>query len=410
MELGPILRATLRNKARSLLIVLMTALTLAIVVNCIQMIQGARKEVLRPSGFDDEHLVSLRIQPFDEAYREEKYLRGRQREDLRILRETPGVVAASGTHFRPWQGGGSSWSCRPQGSELGFQLTQIYPAGAYIQDTLGVELVAGRSITEEELEIALAVEQAKDEEDTRPGVAVISRDLADLLFPDGDAVGRFLETPDPDVQMRVVGVIDPFFNPYGWPIGEYVVFSAGMRGSYASGFSYLVRLEPGAMEDVGFLEASLLQGDPGRVVLTRTIPETKERYFAQKRALIQVLGLIIGLMVVLTSIGIFGMTYFSVAQRTRQIGTRRALGASRAAILRYFLLENGLVTSMGLTLGLFLAVGLNVLLVENAGVDKLEVGLVGAAVVACWAVSLLAALVPAIQGTRIPPAVATRTV
>ncbi|PYQ51517.1 MAG: cell division protein FtsX, partial [Acidobacteria bacterium] len=116
------------------------------------------------------------------------------------------------------------------------------------------------------------------------------------------------------------------------------------------------------------------------------------------------------LLVLVTSLGIVGLTSFSVAERTRQIGTRRALGARKADILRQFLLENWLITTMGLTLGVGLAYGLNIGLVNVASGAKLSGALLVSGVVLLWAAGLLATLAPALRAARISPAIATRNV
>jgi putative ABC transport system permease protein len=99
-----------------------------------------------------------------------------------------------------------------------------------------------------------------------------------------------------------------------------------------------------------------------------------------------------------------------VAERTRQIGTRRALGARKEDILRYFLLENWIVTSMGLTLGVFLAYGLNVVLVNQLRGTRMDLSLVVTGVLLLWGAGLAATYFPALKGARVAPAVATRNV
>src|SRR3546814_2713942 len=73
-------------------------------------------------------------------------------------------------------------------------------------------------------------------------------------------------------------------------------------------------------------------------------------------------GLLVGTIVALllvTALGIVGLTSFWVSQRRRQIGVRRALGATRGDILRYFQTENFLIVSVGIAMGMLLAYGLN---------------------------------------------------
>jgi putative ABC transport system permease protein len=109
-------------------------------------------------------------------------------------------------------------------------------------------------------------------------------------------------------------------------------------------------------------------------------------------------------------LGHLGMSSFLVAERTKQIGTRRALGATRRAIIRHFLLENWLVTSMGLILGLPLTYGLNVLTRRAQPDLVLDWQALALGVALLWLAGLTAALVPALRASTIPPTVATRTI
>jgi putative ABC transport system permease protein len=421
MEFGPILRSMSRNKVRYGLIVAEIALTLAIVVNCVNMIREARREMAKPSGFDDDNILWVRSTPFSPAFKEEGYLDNALRKDIDVLKGLPGVRAVSNTRFLPWQGGGSSMETRVLGSKGEMLRNQVYNADEETFDALGAQLIEGRNFT-----------RAESESDTkrlrditsanRPRGAdgkplekvsqdiVISRAFGELLFKDGKALGKGLEDEDGD-QYRVVGVIDRFYNPYGWPIHEYVMFFPNYSRSFQNGSSYLVRVEPGKMKTVRpQVEKALLAANAGRNVQLREVTEIKERFQSQSALLVRILTLVIFLLLFVTSLGIVGLTVFSVAERTRQIGTRRALGARKLDILRYFLLENWLVTTMGLVLGVVLAFGLNVALVTRLNGTRMEVGLVALGVAMLWIAGLAATYFPARRGAAVAPAVATRNV
>jgi putative ABC transport system permease protein len=158
------------------------------------------------------------------------------------------------------------------------------------------------------------------------------------------------------------------------------------------------------------VEKALLSADNGRNVTVQGLPEIKSRFQAQSALLVRILSLVIFLLLFVTSLGIVGLTVFSVAERTRQIGTRRALGARKADILQYFLLENWIVTTMGLALGVALAFGLNLALVARLNGTKIEPGLVILGVALLWVAGLAATYFPARKGARVAPAVATRNV
>jgi putative ABC transport system permease protein len=122
------------------------------------------------------------------------------------------------------------------------------------------------------------------------------------------------------------------------------------------------------------------------------------------------MSIVVVLLVLVTSLGIVGLTSFSVTERTRQIGTRRALGARRRDVLGHFLAENWLLTTLGIVIGVGLAFAVNVGLVSGVEGAKLRWPLLAVGVVGLWAAGLLATLAPALRASRISPAIATRNV
>jgi putative ABC transport system permease protein len=403
MPFGPIFRAMTRNRARFFLIVAEVALTLAIVANCVSLIRASKAELAKESGFDDANLLYVRSRPFAEAFREDKYLQDAVEADARALRAMPGVRAATNTYFLPWQGGGSSTEVR-RGD--GRYRTQIYSGDLKFFDTLGVRLLEGRNFTPEEYETYSA-------DDLPPGTVtpvVISQRLADLVYPEGGALGKVLDESDGKPAYRVVGIFGPFYNPYGWPIGDYAVIYPSRTGSF-NGTSFLVRAQPGqATALIPEIEKNLLAGNNGRNVEVQAIPDIRQQYDSRDRAVVFALNAVMFLLVFVTALGIVGITSFSVAERQRQIGTRRALGASQGDILRHFLLENWMITSIGAVLGLVLAYALNFGLINLVEGAKLDGWILAAGVGLLWATGLAAALGPALRAARIAPAIATRNV
>jgi len=422
MEIGPILRAMGRNKVRFGLIVAEVALTLAIVANCVALIRDAQAKMSQPSGFDDDNIVRVTSNPFEKSFREDGYLDNALREDLKVLRSTPGVRAVSNTNFLPWQGGGSSTEMRPVASKGEMFRTQIYNADEGTFETLGIGVSEGRIFTREEAErdtLRLRALLATKREVGPDGLprdkfvsdAVISRAYGKLLFGEKEPLlGKLLEDSDGD-QYRVIGVIDSFYNPYGWPIHDYVVFYPGYRRAYEFGSPFLVRAEPGrAVALAKVLEDRLLKSNNGRNVTVRTLVEVKQQYFGPQRMLSTTMSVVVVLLVLVTSLGIVGLTSFSVTERTRQIGTRRALGARRGDVLVHFLAENWLLTTLGIVIGVGLAFAVNMGLVSGVEGATLRWPLLAMGVVVLWVAGLLATLAPAVRASRISPAIATRNV
>jgi putative ABC transport system permease protein len=399
MEFGPIVRALSRNRMRTLLIVLQIGITLAVIVNAVTMIKGHRAKMQKESGFDDDNLLWVHSKPYAETYNERSFRITTTQADVRALNGIPGVTAAANTNFVPWQGGGSSTEAKVAGGDGTKVRMQAYVTSPQILDTLGVHLVSGRALRDSDLDL--------DPKSTKSTV-IISRALEQLMFKGKSAVGQQLLESDNSVD-TIVGVFDKFYNPYGFPIHEYTYFADGIA-SYG-GARYLVHVEPGKMKQViPEIEKRLLQVNDGRTFEFRTVNEIKNQYFTESRIVIGAMTAVILLLVIVTGLGIVGVTSFSVTERRKQIGTRRALGATKPAILRYFLLENWIITNTGLLIGIAMAYGLNFLLVTKAEGDKLDWRFVVAGVVLLWLQGIFATLAPARRAAAVSPVIATRAV
>ncbi len=399
LQIGPIVRALSRHRARSLLALSMTVLTFAIVVNCLQLIRAKQAELDIDSGVDDDHLVYVEVDNFDPDLDETAEIRDRVRRDVEILRALPGVVAVENTNFKPWRGGGSSTTFTAHGSDQEPVRAQFYPAGPTLAQTLGVD-IDGKGLTAREM----------DDDDAGTSVTntaglVMSRDLADALFPDGDALGK-LVTTGPYV-LRVDGIVDDLYNPYAWNIEKRIVFFPGYRAS-SSGTAYLMRVDDRRLGDLAAVERALLADDGRRALRLERISETRQEFDATNRLAVQAFWLVIALMVFVSAVSIMGLTSSAVAARRHEIGTRRALGASSRVVLRHFLVENAALTTVGLLVGVAAAYGLNVVLVADFGAPRLQLSWVLVAALVIALANILSALNPAWRASRIPPAIATK--
>ena len=121
------------------------------------------------------------------------------------------------------------------------------------------------------------------------------------------------------------------------------------------------------------------------------------------------LGVITALLLV-TALGIIGLTSFWVQQRRRQIGIRRAVGATRGDILRYFQIENFLIVSVGIVLGMLLAFALSLTLMKFYELPRLPLYYLPIGAVTLWLLGQLSVLGPALRAAAVPPVVATRSV
>jgi len=403
MEFGPIFRSLLRNRARVILIVAEVALTLAIVANCLSLILDTRAQLAKASGFDDEHLVAIQMNPFDDRLRDPKILNQIVEQDRQALRAVAGVRAVSHTALRPWESSGNITAVRVPGTHSEPARTQRAEADPTLFDTLELPVVEGRGFTEAEYD------HGADAPLSEVQPVVVSRALADQLYPNGGAIGKSVADADESQRFTIVGIVDHFYNPFGGS-SEKIILVPSRSVSFDRGSQYLVRTQGNPSALMPQLEKALLGVEKGRFVRMRTTVENRDQFHGRDRLLVASLNAVMALLVLVTALGIVGLTSFSVAERRRQIGTRRALGASKAAIVRQFLLENWMVTSFGVALGVLLAYGLNFGIVTWVAGAKMSPGTVAAGALTLWIIGLGAALGPALRGARVAPAIATRNV
>ncbi len=404
MEFGPILRSLLNNRTRFWLILIEVALTLAIVVNCTSIFIDKQQSFRAPTGMDVENILAITTEPFGDDFASEGFVENLSTLDLEKLRGHNSVIDATPIHHFPLSGSGSSNSRKKTGSEIDSSEVCYFTVDEHAINTLGVKLIDGRNFDQAEIEAAR-------DNDGAPVNVIITKAFADRVFPDGDAIGSQLSNRQNEVRETIIGVIDRMTGP--WPnssIGDRTMLKPGNNADERE-MNYLVRAKPGTIDTLYTeLEELMVSVEHDRIVTVRTLSEIKLRYFRRTLMAMKIWAAVIVLMIIVTSLGIVGLTSFSVTQRTREIGTRRALGATRAAILRYFLLENWLITSVGLTLGTILTIILNFVLAEYADAPKIDWILIAGGVAVLWTAGLLAALIPAIRATTVTPEIATRTV
>ena len=402
-DIGPIFRALLHIKLGALLIALQIALTLAIVTNAAFIIQQRSADITRPTGLDEANTGVFSTTLFDMNLDQMQVMR----DDLEALRAIPGVVAAIPVNSVP--ASGSGWGSRvfvdpeqPSNEGISFGRFMVDEQGL---ETFDLELVAGRNIRPEEM-IRLSLEDNED-----PEVMLVSQALADALFPDGDALGKTVfSEPGGEKPIRIVGIYDHMQN--AWPSSDNVNQTA-LQPVYAlfGGAMFVLRAEPGQLPRVMTEAEDYLSQNRSRVIdRSRTFEEQKHRTYSGDIAMVKLLSAVIAALGGITGLGIVGLAWFSVTQRRKQIGTRRALGATRGDIVRYFLVENGLITTAGLVIGLAGTVALNWFLDTNYEVGRLPLWYLPAGMVTLWLLGQLAVLLPARRASNIPPALATRSV
>jgi len=411
MEFRPILNALMRNKTGLLLIALQVAITLAIVCNSVFIILQRIEKVNRPSGMDETSLFTITSLGFAQDFD----LRGSLRQDLEALRTIPGVVDATTINSVPLSNGGWSEGIAtvpesvPEEQRKNTQ-TSIYILDEHGVNTLGAHLVAGRNFTADDISY-----RSRDDKGT-PNSVIVTQALADQLYPDGNAVGKpiYSGLGGKGSSSTIVGVLERLQAPWvGWDKVEHAMLVPQYQdGEFDSSARYLIRTEPGRRDEV-MKEAERKLGaiNTGRIVRgLRSIEEVRGESYRQDRAMTIVLTTVIFSLLAVTGLGIVGMVSFWVTRRVKQIGTRRALGARRFDIRRYFMIENVIVVGIGIALGLLLTYGFNLWLMKHYELPRLAWYYAPLGALTVLLLGQLAVFGPATRASRVSPAVATRTV
>ena len=411
MDIRPILSTLRRHKVITTLLVLEIALTCAIVSNAVFLISQRLQQMRIPGGVAEKELVQLRLAEITPP--PDQYARGR--EDLELLRRIPGVQSVATSNQIPFAGNyNSNANVMLSPDQAQATLSAATYFGENLVSTLGLKLEAGRALEAGDYRNAdVVLDALKDGANgVFPMPTVITRSLADRLWPGEQALGKLVYLT-PKASFRVVGVVAGLAraNAYDIATADYSMIIPLRFGS-GEASSYVLRTRPQDRDRVlKAAAAALVKADPQRVVIRQQkLDEVHHDFFQDDRAMAGILlGVILALLTV-TALGIVGLASFWVGQRRKQIGVRRALGATQRNILEYFHTENFLIVSLGIALGMVLAWGVNLWLMQNYETARLPWAYLPVGAIALWLLGQIAVLAPALRASRVPPALATRTV
>ncbi|MCF2901490.1 MULTISPECIES: FtsX-like permease family protein [unclassified Pseudoalteromonas] len=400
LEIKPIFHALCRSKVGAILLLIQIAITTAIVSNAAFIIQDRISYLSQETGYPEQDIFVFNVMMFgkDVSPSQQYEL------DEAMLRQIPGVVDAAYSSNTPLSGSGSSsdFSLKPAPEESKSARTSYMFIDEHGINTYGVKLIAGRNYTEDEVIVT-------DNYDELSKVTVVTKTLLDELFPDGNGLGQTVYFGD--IPMKIIGVIDLMKGPW---LKDSRPDNVALLPFIKPGTNarFVVRTEPGQRQSVmNRVEEAMLKNYNKRVISRiRGLDDDKESYMAEDTLMMRMLIVLITILVLVTALGIFGLTLFNISKRTKQIGTRRALGARKSAIISYFLVENAMICVVGLVIGVIAAVYLGQLLMQHFSIAQLDISYVLATALAVFVMSLLAVLAPAKRAANISPSIATRTI
>jgi putative ABC transport system permease protein len=399
METLPILKSIRHNKISALLLVLQIAISLAVMSNCLSIIQDNLAQMRRPTGVDEANIFLVSNQwlskPAD--------LGPRIQADLDAVRSVPGIIDAEATNSYPLHGGGSRGGLSLKPDQKVPTPTAQYYVDEHGLAAYGLKLAAGRWFTAGE------IGEVRVHDSENPASVIVTAALAHELYPSGNALGQVVYWT-PAASSRIVGIVERAQAPWAAWTQARAEYSAFLPYRYIDNWvMYVVRSRPGQISGaIRTVDDRLFKLTRQRVVASETFAEARDSAYFDPRSTGVLLGVLCAVLLVVTIFGIVGLTMYWVDQRRRYIGMRRALGARRIDILRYFHTENLLIAGSGVLLGIFLGLGGNLWLTSHLAMSRMSVAYICIGAVIVMAISQASVFFPAIRAASISPTEATR--
>jgi putative ABC transport system permease protein len=409
MQIQPILAAMRHHEAGTVLIALQIALTLAIVCNALFIIQQRTARISRPSGVDESSLFVIQNDWADKS--DPQLTDVQMKADLTALRQLGSVQDVAPANSFPLHGTG--WDNYVKLTPDQVKMTTdaaIFFSDDHTLAALGAKLIAGRNFTASE------IGSQKPRDALYSAQVIISKDLATRLFPDGSALGKTIYVSSNKTPSTVIGITDTLQAHMRAWAKDYAYNAVLIPARLLDDSTfYLVRARPGQLA-AAMQEAPKALYDQSRMRIINpkdgilTFDQVRARYYKGDLGMAILMGIISVVLLAITAAGIVGLTSFWVGQRRKQIGVRRALGATRGDILGYFLTENLLIGIGGVLVGVVLAIAINLWMVTQFEMARLSLVYVVIGVIALLALGQGAVLAPAVRASKVSPVEATRSV
>jgi putative ABC transport system permease protein len=409
MPIKTVCKALWRSPSGPLLLAAQVALTLMIFANVAFVIDARLDTGVASTGMDLPNIFWIWTHGQGKDYGQPATVKF----DLEYLNSLPGVVAASINNGLPQthEGLRSLVSPIPDLKE-NKHFVFVYQTTDKIIDTLGLRLVKGRALSADSVLPAPA--HADVAHASLGSEVLITEHLAIKLFGNSErAVGNpiYLSLLNGG-SATVVGVVELLQAAPRWIPGTDFNYDVVLTPTIPPGPEalYLVRTKPGMLQAV----MARVRQEFGPLQRSRTVDRmdtlaaTAAGVRMADRTDAVILAILCSLVLAVTMLGLFGFASFAVTSRTKEIGTRRAIGAQRSDIVRLFLLENWLITTIGIIAGSVMTLAFSLQLRLLLELPRLPLVFLAASMGLVWIAGLLAALVPALRGAAVPPAVATR--
>ena len=394
-------------RARGILVICEVALAMLLLVCAGLLIRSFDRLARVAPGFSTDHLLIADIPVSPVAHANATERMGFFDRIIERATALPGVRSAAAASFLPVSGNGAvihfNIEGRPPKTPHEYIMANYRAVSPAYLNVLGMPLLNGRWVS------------AADNENA-PAVVVINSTMAKTYFPNESALGKHLQlgaTPDKNEPwMEVVGVVGDVKQSLATeaPTEMYVPFRQGNKVLPVFGLSLVLRTSNDPRSLTGSLATAIHEIDGNQpLVRVRTMEENVAASVAQPRFRTVLLAILAGLALLIASVGIYGVMSFAVTQRTREIGTRMALGSTPGQVFKLVIQDGLRLTAIGVVLGLVASVivtrYLASLLFQIGTIDPLAISIVTVLLVC---VALVACYIPARRATRVDPTIALR--
>ena len=388
------------HRALEGLVVLEICLSLVLLIGAGLVLKGFAQLVRKDPGFDPTDILTLRVTASAARYPNGTSVKLMLDPSLAAIRAVPGVEDAASISLIPYVNWGNNSNVRYEGM----------PG----DDPTRLPLVEERrvtpsffSVTRQRLLSGRLLTDADDDRPQAPPVVVVNEALAKRDFHGKDPVGKRFYISDTSFA-TIVGVVSDIRNagPIADPQPE--MYWTYKQGGYGSSFPLMIRVAGDPTSVVAGVRAALHGVDPSAAISSvHSMPEVIATSLGRPRFYFSLLGSFAAIAILLALAGLYGVLSYAVAQRTREIGIRAALGSPRSAILRLITRHGMRLVAGGIVLGLLAGAGLTRLMVFMLyGVSPLDAMTWIAAAVLMLAAGVAASVVPARRAARVDPLVA----
>ncbi|KAF7769982.1 hypothetical protein PCIT_a2914 [Pseudoalteromonas citrea] len=395
---GLILKSLIKRRTTSLLLIIQIAITLTILINAAFILIQKQVKIDKPSGVDIQNIFSftMNIQGPDNE------VLNRIEQNVQAIRDLDTVYNASQSNAVPYSEIGAHVSYGlVEGSDNSMGSAGYYLSSYHGLDTLGIALIAGEWFQPSDITIY-------DDNDSAGVKVVISKALAIALFPDNwrQALGETLYI-DGSAD-TIVGIAD--IIPGTWPswrnFDKHIMAASTLKSAEPH---IIVRAHDGARDEAMAEVKKLLLQTPNRWIdKFKTLQEQRTQSHINDIAIVHILLFVVLLLIVVTALGIFAQVRFSIVTRRKQIGTQRALGASKSQILQHYMIETFILATLGALLGALLTIVTNVYLIEQFKLIVVPMSYILLGACSMILLSQIATLHPILQASRVSPAIVTR--